>query len=75
MKLIPLGSNKTELEINGATILFSYQTPVAANYQGAFYRTAEHYSVTTSKHINQWLDGRKAEENPQAWFDTLANQG
>lgn len=71
MKLNKLGPNQTEVEINGATVLFSYKTPVAANKDGAFYRTAKKWSVTTSKHINQWLDGRKATEQPQEWFDGL----
>jgi hypothetical protein len=73
MKLIPLGANKTELHTNaGAVILFSYQTPVAAQLpQGGFVRTSTRYSVTTSKHINEWLEGRKAAEVPQADLDTL----
>jgi hypothetical protein len=74
MKLIPLGANKTELHTNaGAVILFSYKTPVAAQLpQGGFVRTTQHYSRTTSKHITQWLEGRKANEVPQADLDTLA---
>lgn len=71
MKLNQVGSNQTEIEIGGNIVFFSYKTPVAANVDGKFYRTEQHYSVTTSKHINQWLDGRKAEIKPQDFFDRL----
>lgn len=53
MKLTPIGSNQTEVEINGNTILFSYQTPVAAFVPGrGALCTKTKYSRTTSKHIN-----------------------
>ncbi len=71
MKLRNLGSNQTEIEMNGATVLFSYKTPVAANKDGKFYRTEKAWSVTTSKHINKWLAGAHAETKPQEWFDNL----
>ena len=63
----------TEVETNDATILFSYQTPVAACLKDGtgFARTAEHFSVTTSGHINKWLDGAKARTEPQSFFDAL----
>ncbi len=73
MNLKPIASNMTEVNINGATILFSYQTPVACyldKFQG-WYRTEKKWSVTTSRHINKWLDGVKAEVRPQSFFDTL----
>lgn len=73
MKLNTLGSNQNEITLpNGTVILFSYNTPVAACVEGAFYRTGKHWSVTTSKHINKWLDGREASEQPQEWFDNLS---
>ena len=76
MKLIPLGANKTELHTNaGAVILFSYKTPVAAQLaSGGFVRTSEHYSRTTSKHITQWLEGRKAESVDQSVLDNIAGE-
>lgn len=73
MRLQHIGSNQTQVEIGESTILFSYNTPVAANKGGKFYRTAERHSVTTSKHINAWLHGVEAETMPQSWFDTLAS--
>ena len=59
MKLIPLASNQTQLELNdGTVILFSYKTPVAAFVPGQGYlRTNHKWSSTTTKHINKWLRG------------------
>jgi len=58
MQLRPIKSNMTELTVGNTTVLFSYRTPVAGyDDQGAF-RTAQHYSVTTTKHINQYLGGK-----------------
>jgi len=73
MKLNTLGNNKTELTVNGNTVFFSYNTAVACNFEGKFYRTNKFWSVTTSKHINQWLDGINAEEKEQSFFDSLVN--
>jgi len=58
MQIKSIGSNMTELEIMGLSILFSYQTPVAGwDDKGAF-RTQEKFSATTSKHINKYLGGK-----------------
>lgn len=55
MKLKPIKSNMTELTVGNTAVLFSYQTPVAGyDDQGAF-RTDQHYSVTTTRHINYYL--------------------
>lgn len=54
-----------------SVVLVSYQTPVAARVHGRYYRTSERYSVTTSRQINQWLEGIKAEEQPEKWFRLL----
>lgn len=72
MRLKVLGQNKTEVEINGnTTVLFSYNTPVAALVNGLFFRTEKNWSKTTTKHINQWLGDSKAELAPQSYFDDL----
>ena len=71
MKLNNIGPNQTEITTNDKTVFFSYNTPVAANVNGKFYSTEQKWSKTTSKHINQWLDGRNAETKPQSWFDEL----
>jgi hypothetical protein len=83
MKINHIGSNMTELKLDGPdhiTILFSYNTPVAAfglspawhEAHGAGYiRTEKKWSVTTSKHINKWLDGVNAAKVPQSTLDSL----
>jgi hypothetical protein len=73
MKLRPIASNMTEVHTNKAIILFSYSTPVACcmNDGTGFYRTNHSFSVTTSKHINKWLDGANAQEREQSFFDSL----
>jgi len=63
MQLTPIASNMTEVETSEARILFSYRTPVAAYVFGEGYvRTEKWWSVTTSRHINKWLDGGTAKE-------------
>lgn len=71
MKLTALAPNQTLIEVNDVLIFFSYNTPVAAKIKGKCYRTSEKHSVTTSKHINAWLDGSPCEQRPQSWFDEL----
>lgn len=73
MKIKSLGSNKTEVHLNNSNILFfSYETPVAACLgTGGFIRTDTKYSVTTSKHINQWLAGANAKVVPQSVINDL----
>ena len=64
MKLKQLGSNMSEIELgsfpNNTSILFSYSTPVAGYDSKGAFRTDEHYSPTTSKHINIYLGNDKS---------------
>lgn len=69
MQLNNIGSNKTELHLNGVNILFSYNTPVACWIDGQFYKTNKKWSQTTSKHINSWV--HLAVEKDQEFFDNL----
>ena len=73
LKLKPIASNMTEVETDRATVLFSYQTPVACCMTdgSGFFRTSKRWSVTTSRHINKWLDGAQALERDQSFFDSL----
>ena len=73
MNIKPIGSNKTELHTNdGAVILFSYETPVAAQLaEGGFIKTSKKWSRTTSKHITQWLEGAQAVEVDQSELDAM----
>lgn len=69
----PVASNMTLLETPAHIVLFSYATPVASfdksKYQ--FYKTSKKWSKTTTRHINKWIDGVQAVEQPQTYFDNL----
>jgi len=70
--ITPLGPNQTVvIKDNGDQIFFSYKTPVAAHIGGKRYRTEKQWSVTTSKHINNYLSSAQAETKPQEFFDKL----
>jgi hypothetical protein len=76
MKLRQIASNMTEVTTEKGQILFSYETPVAAlladdDNGDTVVKTSHKWSVTTSRHINKWLDGLTAAERPQAFFDNL----
>jgi len=72
MQLTPIASNMTEVETSEARVLFSYRTPVAAYVFGeGMVRTAKYWSVTTSRHINKWIDGVPAKEVEQTYLDNL----
>jgi hypothetical protein len=73
LKLKPVASNMNLLETPAHIVLFSYATPVASFDKGtySFNRTSKKWSMTTSRHINKWLDGAKAIEQPQTYFDDL----
>ena len=73
MQLKRLGSNQTEISFNNGTkVFFSYDTPVAAQLPDYEYvRTSTKWSVTTSKHINKWLEGVIATEVSQDILDNL----
>lgn len=69
----PLASNMTLLETPKHIVLFSYATPVASFDKStySFNRTAKKWSMTTTRHINKWLDGATAKEQSQDYFDNL----
>ena len=73
MQLKRLGSNQTQVSLNNGTkVFFSYDTPVAAQLPDYEYvRTSTKWSVTTSKHINKWLEGVIATEVSQDILDNL----
>ena len=75
MKLTPIAANQNEVELtNGTQIFFSYRTPVAAYLPSEGYvRTAKFWSVTTSRHINKWLNNvTNVQEIDQSVLDNLA---
>lgn len=61
MKLKSIGSNMSEVEVNGNFILFSYETPVAgrsiSQENDGFFKTSTHYSATTTRHITKYFRG------------------
>jgi|TARA_B110000503_G_scaffold4990_1_gene6622 hypothetical protein len=72
MKLRKIGNNVTEIEVNGKSVMFSYETPVAGYDDQGSFRTDEKFSVTTSKQINKYLGGKdQGRVVPQAWIEGL----
>lgn len=76
MKIKPIASNMTELELNNVRVLFSYQTPVAVigyhdNGDCFVYKTDKKWSSTTTRHINKYLAHKWAKPMPQEYFDNL----
>ena len=70
MLLRSLGNNQTQIDYeDGTSVLFSYSTPVAALTDDGYYRTSKNWSATTTRHINKWLDGVLAKEQPQEFFN------
>ena len=76
MKVTQSRPNVTELlDSIGTVILVSYETPVAALLpSGRYVRTSKKYSVTTSKHINQWLGGNFADEVSPEYLNQLVGE-
>jgi hypothetical protein len=74
MKIKSLGRNVHELHLQNAIILFSYETPVAGWFESTgYWKTTEHYSKTTSKHINMWLKSKEAEKIEELAPSTIKN--
>ena len=72
MKIKQIASNMTVLDMGFAQVFFSYETPVAACLNdGTLVRTDERYSVTTTKHVNKWLNVCEALTVPQERIDCL----
>ena len=76
MKLKRVGYNQTELTLpNNTKVLFSYETPVAAQLpSGDYVRTEQKFSRTTTRHINNWLEGVNAEQVKQSFIEDLAKE-
>ena len=64
----------TEVNVNGKSVLFSYETPVAGWCEQGAFRTEDKFSMTTSKHINKYLGGKDVGRSvPQAWIESLVS--
>ena len=57
MHITPQSTNVTLATFNnGVQVLFSYKTPVACYIPNrGYFRSAQQFSVTTSRHINTWM--------------------
>ena len=74
LKIMKYGSNHVVIHLNNDTeILFSYTTPVAGyTKELGWFRTDKKWSKTTSKHINQYLEGlTTVKKIPQEQIDNL----
>lgn len=72
MKLQIIGPNQTVLRLeSGVQVFFSYETPVAAyTPDHGYIRSGTKYSVTTSRHVNNWA-GKDASVVDQSLIDNL----
>jgi hypothetical protein len=79
MRIKPIGKNMVELNVDDKRVLFSYETPVACHIPGkGFFKTAEFFSTTTSRHIDKWLrwsGAGYAMRKPQSFFENLIGTG
>jgi len=76
MHLYNLGPNQTLITTGNRSVLYSYSTPVVVQVHGVgCFRTETRHSVTTSRHINSYLNGRNATTVTQAQLDSFAAGG
>ena len=76
MHLYNLGPNQTEITTGNRSVLYSYSTPVVVQVHGVgYFRTETRHSVTTSRHINKYLDGRNATTVTQDQINSFADGG
>lgn len=78
MKLRQINNNCHELVTKNASILFSYEVPVAVSFdlpigdKYGVYKTAEKHSTTTTRHINKWTATQRT--LPQNDIEFLAHE-
>ena len=76
MHLHNLGPNQTEITTGNRSVLYSYDTPVVVQVHGiGYFRTGTRYSVTTSRHIKAYIDGRNFTTVTQDQIDRFADGG
>jgi len=70
MRIKSLGKNKTLVSIGDHEIFVSYETPVAGFISGlGYFKTNKYHSVTTSRHINEYLPAGEVTIIPQDTID------
>lgn len=73
MKLCEIGPNQIVMIVRGNYVLCSYNIPVAAHVPSiGYFRTTKKFSKTTTRHINNWLDGINALCVTQDSIESLA---
>lgn len=71
-KAVDIGSNTILLRLpNEHELFISYRTPVAGKDRLGYFRTSTKYSVTTSKHINQYIGENSTRIVPQEYIEGL----
>lgn len=74
MRLRNIGPNQTEINTGERSVLYSYHTPVVVQVHGVgYFRTSTRHSVTTSRHINRYLDGASFTTVTQEQIDDFAS--
>ncbi len=73
ISLNPIGSNHNEVELNGATLVFSYKTLVAVRCDIGRFKTNAFHSVTTSKHIGKSGLGNAEAVSPEELASIVHN--
>jgi len=74
MQLINIGTNQTEIRIDGKQMFFSYEQLVAVRNNDKCYVTSTKYSPSTTKHINKWIENlgwHNVGELPQEEIDAM----
>jgi hypothetical protein len=72
MKVSTNGNDTVLMLHDGSDLFLHYGTPVAAHIPGrGFIRTAKKWSVTTSRHINEWAGFKVKDSEPQEFFTNM----
>jgi len=74
LKIHASTANTIQAWIDDNLVLFSYNTPVAISTPTGFVKTSKKWSVTTSKHINKFLNGHHAEEVSQEEIEKIVTK-
>ena len=73
INLIKPNMTVINFEIEDVAVLYSYHTPVAYHDKDGIKITDKKYSNTTTKHINEFIDGRPSKVTTQKDIDNKVN--
>ncbi len=72
LSLRVLGANRTLVHIGETQVFFSYNTPVAAFIpERGYVVTTKKYSVTTNRHIREYVGDHSVEFVSPSWLSDL----